>query len=77
MSESVLDIIKRISPEFPVEVLLRECGGRLWWVPSTRKPDYAAIRLAIKSDPCRDWRVLVRRYQVSRGFIYSVWRSAA
>ena len=77
MTESVLDIIKRLSPDFPVEDLLRECGGRLWWFPSHTRRDYRAIRRAIKADPCRDWRIIMRRYQVSRGFVYSVWNDAA
>lgn len=78
MTESVVDIIKRISPDFPVETLLRECGGRRWWIPPVNdRPDYQAIREAIQSDPCRDWRVIMRRYGVSRGFVYAVWNRAA
>lgn len=34
---------------------------------------YVVIRLQIAADPCRDWRVIQRRYRVSRGFIYRVW----
>ena len=35
------------------------------------------VRLQIKADPCRDWRIIKRHYQVSRAFIYKVWGDRA
>ena len=34
---------------------------------------WAVVKLQILKDPCRDHRVIMRRYGVSRGFVYKVW----
>lgn len=34
----------------------------------------AEKRAAILADPCRDYRVIMRRYHVSQVFVYRVWR---
>lgn len=70
MTESVVDIIKRISPEFPIDQLLRAAP---WLMPR----DFHEIKRAIKADPCRNWRVVARRYQVSRRTVYRAWKMAS
>jgi len=76
MSDSILDIIRKISPDFPVEELLKQAGGREWYLPAHRR-DFKAIRQAIKADPCRDYRTIARKYKVSITLVYSVWREPA
>lgn len=73
MTESVVDIIRKIDPSFPVDTLLAEAGGRAWYIP---KRDFEGVRLQILADPCREIRVIARRYRVSRQFVYRVWRAA-
>ena len=34
---------------------------------------WAVIRFQIKADPCRDYRAVMRKYQVSRGFVFETW----
>ena len=33
----------------------------------------AVKRAQILADPCRDWKVIKRRYQAGRTFIYKCW----
>jgi Mor family transcriptional regulator len=74
-TETVMEIIRKIDPTFPIEQLIALAGGKAWYIPVDRR-DFMLLRQQIKADPCRDWKVLMRRYQVSRGFIYSVWSRA-
>lgn len=40
--------------------------------------DLNAIKRAqIQTDPCRDYRIIMRRYRVSRGLVYNVWGKVA
>ncbi len=38
---------------------------------------WAVIRGQIQADPCRDYRVIMRRYHVSRGFVFASWGALA
>lgn len=69
-TENIVDIIKRISPTFDVEALLHLAGGHAWYIP---KRDFDSVRQQIRADPCRDYRVISRRYAVSPAFVYEVW----
>lgn len=35
----------------------------------------ALARIQIQADPCRDYKVIMRRYHVPQVFVYRVWRS--
>lgn len=36
---------------------------------------FAVVRAQIQADPCRDYKVIMRRYHVSRGFVFQCWNS--
>ncbi len=76
MTDSVIDIIRRIDPDFPFAELIEQAGGRKWRIPYEVPVDYGQIRQQILADPCREVRTVTRRYKVSREFVYRVWRAA-
>lgn len=73
--ESLLDIILLIQPDFPISQLKRRAGGQRWWIPSDRPDEMAEKRAAIQADPCRDYRVIARRYGVSIRTVYNAWKA--
>lgn len=36
---------------------------------------FGVVRAQIQADPCRDYKVIMRRYHVSRGFVFQCWNS--
>lgn len=81
MTDSVIDVILRLDPTFPVVDLVEICSGRVWRVPHSSEHLRERLRLErvrreIKADPCRDIRVITKRYSVSRPFVYRIWRAA-
>jgi hypothetical protein len=36
---------------------------------------YALVRVQIQSDSCRDYKQVMRKYHVSRGFVFQCWNS--
>jgi len=75
-NDPVMEIIKRLDPNFPIEQLIELAGGRRWRIPYEVPIDYGQIRQQILADPCREVRTVTRRYKVSREFVYRVWRAA-
>ena len=73
MTEDILTILLRLSPRLDVDALLREAGGRLWYLPSPKPLEWAEARDAIRKDPCTDARVVARRYRVSISTVYRAW----
>jgi Mor family transcriptional regulator len=78
VTETVLSIMQRMArgTNFDVQEFLEQCGGRVWVIPSPRSIYYARLRMLVLTDPSRDYKDLMRRYPVSRSFIYTVWKSA-
>lgn len=73
MTQDIFAILEQISPGFDREAFQRLAGGRQWYVPSLRVEDQRAVREAIRRDPCRDYKVVSRRYRVSPTTVYDVW----
>ena len=71
--ENILDILKTLCPDLDLEAFQAVAGGRQWYVPSTRRQSMARTRELIRLDPCRDYKVIMRRYKVSVALVYSVW----
>lgn len=70
----ILTILERLAAgELDVQGVLLLAGGRSWYLPVVPKRDMAAIKEAIRRDPCRDYKILKRRYKVSVGTIYNAW----
>jgi Mor family transcriptional regulator len=72
-TEDIIAILVRMCPGFDVVAFQQVAGGRRWYVPSPQRRSLAERRAAIRSDPCRDYKVISRRYGVSVALVYEVW----
>ena len=72
-TEDIIAILVRLVPDFDIVAFQRVAGGRQWYVPSPRKQAAAEKRAAIRADPCRDYKVVSRRYHVSIALVYEAW----
>jgi len=71
--EDILQILQALVPDFDVEAFCKIAGGWQWYVPTMRYRSLAAAKEAIRRDPCRDYKVVSRRYKVSVALVYKVW----
>lgn len=67
MGDPLLALMQQLAAQ-PVEELRKTYGDH----PVV----FHIIRVKILADPCRDYRVIMRRYHVSRGFVYKVWNES-
>lgn len=72
-TDDLLAILKEIYPDFDLEAFQARAGGRQWYIPSPRRRVMAEKKALIRLDPCRDYKIVMRRYSVSMGLIYKVW----
>jgi Mor family transcriptional regulator len=71
--ENLLEILQRLYPGLDLTALAQVAGGRQWYIPSPRPMEQAEKREAIRRDPCRDYKVVSRRYHCSVALVYEVW----
>ena len=75
--ESILEILVRLYPGIDTTALAQVAGGRQWYIPSTRPMEQTEKREAIRRDPCRDYKVVSRRYHCSVALVYEAWNQKA
>ena len=76
-TEDIIAILVRLVPDFDIVAFRRIAGGRQWYVPSLRRQSMEEAKEAIRRDPCRDYKVVSRRYKVSVALVYEVWNERA
>ena len=76
-AEDILQILQALVPDFDIVAFQRVAGGRQWYVPSLRRQSMEEAKEAIRRDPCRDYKVVSRRYKVSVALVYEVWNERA
>ena len=73
----ILEILQQLCPGIDLVALQQVAGGRQWYIPSLGPRTRAERREAIRRDPCRDYKIVSRRYQASIALVYSVWNEKA
>jgi hypothetical protein len=63
--------------ELTLEQLHEKWSGRPLYLRTRRKRDMTEVKEAIRRDPCRDYKVVSRRYRVSVAVVYRVWNEKA
>jgi Mor family transcriptional regulator len=76
-TDDLLALLRELYPDLDIEPLQARAGGRKWYIPSPRRRLMAEKKALIRRDPCRDYKVIKRRYCVSVALIYSVWNEAS
>lgn len=59
--------------EMTLDQVCEKWEGRVLYIRTRRKRVIDETKDAIRRDPCRDYRVVARRYHVSVTLVYSVW----
>jgi DNA invertase Pin-like site-specific DNA recombinase len=77
-SEAFLDDLYLLAGgEITLEHLREKWSGRQLYLKTERRRKMVEVREAIRRDPCRDYRVVARRYRVSVAVVYRAWNEKA
>ncbi len=77
-SEAFFADLQRLAVgEITLEAFYDHWAGRPIYLRTRRAKTMAEIKEAIRRDPCRDYKVVSRRYRVSVAVVYRVWNEKA